>query len=85
MNRSSASKQHHKIWEDNVKTLKKPNNKPSISNGDFGETNIADNLIDEYKQINETLKNQGLRKDHTLLLRLNTIMMDLGLYLPSPP
>lgn len=68
-----------------MKTLKKPNNKPRISNGDFRETDIIDNLIDEYKQINETLKNQGLRKDPTLLLRLNTIMMDLGLYLPSPP
>ncbi len=66
MNRLSTSKRHHKIWADNMKTLKKPNNKPGISNEDFGKTNIIDDLIDEYKQINENSKKSTIpKRSHT--------------------
>lgn len=45
---------------------------------------IAD-LQREYDQLVHTLSRQRTQQDPALLMRLTIVMMDLGLYQPSPP
>ena len=39
----------------------------------------------EYEALVNTLRKQGRRQSPELLMRLTVVMMDLGLYRPSPP
>ena len=49
------------------------------------DSDLIAGLWEEYKAIVNTLKKQGVRQDPVLLMRLTVVMMDLGLYRPSPP
>jgi len=51
----------------------------------YGDSDSIARLWKEYKVIVNTLKKQGDRQDPVLLMRLTVVMMDLGLYRPSPP
>lgn len=42
-------------------------------------------LYQEYLGLINKLKEQGVRKDVSLLMRLTIVMIDLGIYKPSPP
>ena len=42
-------------------------------------------LLQEYRMLTHTLKQHGSRQDPALMMKLTVLMMDLGLYRPSPP
>jgi hypothetical protein len=42
-------------------------------------------LKQEYQMLINELKKPGRREDVAILMRLTVVMMDLNLYLPSPP
>ena len=57
---------------------------PSVAAEDTEEPALK-SLREEYNALVSTLRKQGIRKDVALLMRLTVVMIDLGLYSPSPP
>ena len=52
------------------------------------ETTLADlnlDLYQEYVELVRNLKQQGLRRDVAMMMRLTVVMLDLGIYQPSAP
>jgi hypothetical protein len=49
------------------------------------DSDLVAGLWEEYKFIVNTLRKQGSRQEPVLLMRLTVVMIDLGLYQPSPP
>ena len=49
-----------------------------------GEDTMAQ-LREEYSQLIKAMNSRSHRKDPAILMRLNVVMMDLGLYSPSSP
>lgn len=48
----------------------------------------SDRLVElwqEYRTLVNTLRKQGIHRDVALEMQLTVVMMDLGLYRPSPP
>lgn len=50
-----------------------------------GNSDYFMDLWQEYRRLVETLREQGKRRDVALEMRLTVVMMDLGMYQPSPP
>ena len=56
-----------------------------ISTAVNASSELLDELWLEYKRLIDTLKRQRRCRDVALEMRLRVVMMDLGLYQPSPP
>jgi len=57
----------------------------SSTSSNTEDSDLIAELWKEYKTLAGVLIKQGTRKDPALLMRLTVVMMDLGLYQPSPP
>ena len=59
--------------------------KEQASNANAADPELMADLYREYRFLVHELRKQKYRQDAALLLRLTIVMMDLGLYQPSPP
>jgi len=59
--------------------------KGKLKNVATSTSNQIDELWREYRTLVGALREQGRHRDIALEMRLRVVMMDLGLYQPSPP